>query len=175
MKKLIREALHQEILNQIFVTNIEGDDLNAIFSMIKREFGGSEVPDEYITNEIISDVDTRISYKAVVNDKIVAYILVRPVRINTLIKGKDVHIINKEIKANNGQGGFEGLAFYIEPQYRGIGLDRKLIGEVSKAIGCSTYVVAEVMKSLHTHNYWKKFGFVPYLEYDDLILYIKLC
>ena len=66
----------------------------------------------------------------------------------------------------------EGFAFVIDPQYRGTGADRKMLGIALANIKDYDYVMVPVFHSLRTHNYWMRFGAINVFENEELKLYV---
>lgn len=76
--------------------------------------------------------------------------------------------INKAFNLSKKRG-INGYMFYINDEYRGTGLDRKMLKYAYDKIIRSgyDYIWVGVAKELRTHNYWLKKGFVKLFDFVD--------
>lgn len=67
-----------------------------------------------------------------------------------------------------------GFLFVIDERLRGCGFDKKMIKYVEEYIELFDICWVAVEKSLNTHSYWKRLGFIPLFEVGDGKFYVKI-
>lgn len=135
-------------MKNITIRNINRSDLYEINEYIEHVFANTGMSAKQLWS-VIGDIDMRISIVATINDKIIGFYFLKEGGIPKSPFAK----VNYNIF--DGLRGVEGVALGVSPEYKDMGVEKKLIEYVQYNMDYD-YIWGMQLKSLNNIHHWLK-------------------
>lgn len=156
---------------KISVSNIQETDIENIIDFISDNFSLS-IPKYEIRRQLTRiNMNMSLSVKCTNEQNEVCGILIMA----------DFHICHgtpiSEINHNFAQQlqdfkCLNGFLFLIKEELRGYGIDKILIKSANIKVDDYDIIWGAVDKTLNSHKYWERYGFIKFIEIEDAIFYL---
>ena len=161
-----------ELLSKVIITKTNNKDIFDIIPILYKCFS-IESEEETVRQLLYSNADLENSVKLVDKETNEIY--------GILIFSRFPMEIGSPIMSNNYELGnflkkysqINGYAFIIDERLRGTSLDKRMLLFNNVFLSNYDFIWCAVEKSLKSHNYWKKLGFIEILEDCNAYFYVK--